>query len=342
MYLFGSTIHNRHHYSRYLKNMRTLLIDGTNLFIINYTVNASTDPNGVPTGGIAGTLRALKKIITDLAPEKVVFVWDGSGGSLQRKQVFAEYKDGRKPITVAGRQYAFENVEDAKQNIKWQMSKTRELIATLPLCQIVPDMIEADDAIAYLAKHRDYFGHRSSIIVSCDKDFYQLIDEKTAIFNPQSKKLWATKQVIDEYNIHPKNWLFYKAVCGDKSDNIPGVKGIGAKTLAKMFELNNPDIIHTPEIIEKFNVEQLDKNSKTFKMYESLEIIKRNWKIMSLTDIMMPVVAKDKLTEKIKNFSPALLKTKFYIEVMKYGGLGLQADYFTPFLSLVPKITSIK
>ncbi len=326
---------------------RTLLIDGTNLFIINYTVNASTDPNGVPCGGVAGTLRALRKIVADLAPQKVVFVWDGSGGSLQRKQVFAEYKEGRKPITVAGRTYAFEDPKLAKENIQWQMAKTRDLLACLPICQVVPDAIEADDAIAYYAKYAEHFGHTSSIIVSCDKDFYQLINDKTAIFNPQSKKIWTTKNVLDEFNIHPRNWLFYKAVCGDKSDNVPGAPGIGPKTLSKLFETQNPDELLTAETIEEI-YNNLDKvaNKKHIPKYEllykHLDDIKRNWKIMSLDDMMISIVAKDKLTEKIKNFSPTLLKTKFYIEVMQHGGLGLQGDYFVPFIPLISQTLSIK
>lgn len=331
--------------------MRTLLVDGTNLFIRSYTVDSTLDANGNPSGGISGTLKALRLIIKSLKPRKVIFVWDGPGGSSTKRKVFKEYKEGRKPI--AGRHYQFEDENRAKENKIWQMTELRKLIDCLPVCQIITENIEADDVIGYVVTNKDFFGSDSCIIATCDKDFYQLIGSKVCIYNPIKKCLVTEKSLLEDTGYDPVNWLFYKAINGDKSDNIDGVKGFGEKTIAKLFDVGVAVPLTIEDIEEAYNQQkdyfescqsvgytkaELKRAETPLKRYrtlkENIPIIERNWKLMSLKDPMISISHKDKLTEKILNFVPTLNKPKFYVSLMELGGLGIPANYFDEYHTL--------
>lgn len=316
---------------------RALIIDGTNLFIRSYVVDPTLDLNGVPVGGIAGTLKSLRAIIRLLKPTKVIFVWDGPGGSIQKRKIFKEYKDGRKPLNVAGQNYVFDNEQSAKQNKLWQMDQLRAIIDNLPVCQIVTNNIEADDAIAYIVKNKNYFNHDVNVIVTCDKDFYQLIDAKTVIYNPIKKTILTKEDLIKQTGYSPNNWLFFKSINGDQSDNVKGVKGFGEKTIQKLFNVSCEDYTLTPEIIsEKYLAcEEKDKTYKNYKkLHDNIDLIKSNWKLMSLHEPLISLSIKEKLTNKILNFKPVLNKIQFSLQVMKLGGMGINTDYLDVFFNL--------
>lgn len=314
---------------------RVLAIDLTNLFIINYTANPSLDLNGQPIGGIVGTLLSLRKAIKDLKPTKIVCAWDGYGGSAKRREIYKGYKDGRKPAVIAGRYYQYDTEDNAKKNATWQIKTLQSLMSNLPICQIQVEHTEADDVISYISKHYEYFNHDTTVIVSCDKDFYQLINERTYVYNPMSKKLWTEEDVLKEFNIHPSNWLFCKAICGDNSDNVKGVKGVGFKTVAKLFDTANPTSnLKIETLAEAVETADEKKKPKYQKIAEHKEIIELNWKIMSLDDALMSAYSKDKISSTLQNYKPSLLKTKFYLDVMKLGGLNLPSGFFDPFVAL--------
>lgn len=311
-----------------------IIIDGTNLFIIHYTANTALDRNGEPIGGAIGTLKAIERIVELLKPSILIFVWDGPGGSLQKRRSFKNYKSGRRP--AVGRFYEFANDDLTKKNKNYQVELLKSLMNSLPICQIVTDTCEADDAIAYIVTNKEFFKFDSCIIVTCDKDFYQLIDQerKIFVFNPITKKLIDTENLIKKYEIHPKNWLFYKSINGDKSDNIQGVKGFGFKTIQKLFPIKNPNVI-TPESIKffEFEDEKLKKKHKILK--ENIDVIIQNWKLMDLSNPMMSISEKDRLTDLIFNFQPSLSKKNFYINLMKIGNASINANFVYKFLRLL-------
>lgn len=315
---------------------RTLIVDGTNLFIMHYAANPTTDPNGVPVGGVAGTMRALAMLVRQIKPTKAVFVWDGPKGSVKKRKLFSEYKKGRRNRTLVGRYYKYENVDSAIENKKWQISQLRSLLDHIPICQIVTESIEADDAIAYIASQAESLGHSSNIIATCDKDFYQLIDDKTIIFNPSTKKLITKDSLLEDTGYHPNNWLFYKAINGDASDNVAGVKGVGPKTIAKLFDVGNGDAKLTPQSIQEVYTNCTDdkQKKKYIKLLDNIDIIERNWKLMSLEDIMIDLNSRQKIFSRIQNFIPSINKPKLYVELMK---LGISFNFFDEFLSLKNK-----
>ncbi len=294
-----------------------VIVDITNLFIMHYTANPTLDKNGNPVGGVAGTFAALCAIARRLSPRRMIVVWDGSGGSSQKRAVFSEYKGNRAPGHV-GRLYSFTTQEAADANRKWQIALLRQIIGYLPVCQIVTDGIEADDAIGYIANNAEYFGHTQTYIVSCDKDFYQMIGENVFVYNPQSKKILDRQIIKTDFECASHNWLFFRALNGDKSDNIDGVKGFGIKTIGKLFDLVGDEVLTPASIKQQLDVVQdTKKKDKLAKLAENIDLIERNWQIMSLKDAMISMSAKDKLTDKVKNFVPSFNKISLYIEIRR-------------------------
>lgn len=294
--------------------MRTLLIDANNIFICCYSVNSTCDNNGNPTGGIVGSLKYIENIVRIIKPQRVICVFDGEGGSQRRRNILKEYKEGRKPII--GRKYSFGNESDAKRNLSWQIKTFQDLLSYLPFCQIQISKCEADDIISYLVKYAEYFGHTSSIIVSTDKDYYQLLENKVAIYNPIQKKLITQASLVKETSIHPENWLLYKCFMGDKSDNIKGVLGVGEVYFKKLFPNCHEPLSLEPKdiksVVEQYKIKTGKVDKTADKVYNSIPLLEENWKLMDLKNPMMSSQAKDQVTYKIKEFKPALNTKELY------------------------------
>jgi DNA polymerase-1 len=152
----------------------------------------------------------------------------------------------------------------------------------LPVVQLMIDGLEADDMIAHIANHyslKDY----NKIIVSNDKDFLQLCSKETILFRPVKEEYVNSKKVVEEFGIHPTNFALARAVCGDVSDNLDGVEGVGLKTLAKRV----PNLIKE----ESMSIETLiqfckDSDNGKIKAYKSIseseKLIERNYQMMQL------------------------------------------------------------
>jgi 5'-3' exonuclease len=319
--------------------MRTLIVDGTNLFIRSFSVDSTTDNNGVPIGGVSGTLKSLRNIIRTVKPQKVICVFDGEGGSIQKRRADPNYKSSRKSKGLIGKHYKFQDPKKAEENVSWQFRQLHDILECLPVTVIVTDGCEADDCIGYIAQNAEYFGSTISIIATCDKDFYQLINQKTFVYNPATRNIIDTKWTIENTGFHPNNWLFFKSINGDPSDNIKGVKGFGEKTIAKLFDVANEKELTIDVLQTKFEEEQKVPKSKLVDKYkllnENIDTIKKNWKLMSLKgDVMMSVRQKDKITNHLNNSKPVLNKICFYKKLMSLGGIPLSGDFLVDFSAL--------
>ena len=212
---------------------KVLLIDGLNMFIRSYIVNPTLDKHGNPIGGCIGFLKSLQKVCRKFQPQEVIVVWDGHEGSQRKRAINKNYKEGRSPIRFNRRLIELPPEEQAK-NKAYQLIRLMEYLNELPVIQITIDFVEADDIIAYGARHFLY-GFWNKIIVSSDKDFFQLCDNYTSVYRPIQDKVVTKQSILDEFKIHPNNFALARAVAGDKSDNLPGVPGVGLKTIAKRF-----------------------------------------------------------------------------------------------------------
>jgi|TARA_R110000803_G_scaffold105959_1_gene174112 DNA polymerase-1 len=217
-------------------NSRVLIIDGLNLYLRVFAVNGTLNDKGVPVGGIVGFLKSLAYSIREVNPTRVIIAYDGVGGSQRRRKILPDYKANRKPGKRITRWDAFKDAKEEKESMRIQFSRLLEYMDSLPINVIAIDYIEADDTIAYIA---NTLLDKEVTIMSADQDFLQLVNERITVWSPIKKKFYTPELVLKDYGVPAHNFLMYKVLMGDKSDNISGVKGLGPKKLPKMV----PDII---------------------------------------------------------------------------------------------------
>ena len=201
-------------------NSRVLIIDGLNLYLRVFAVNGMLNDNGVPIGGVMGFLKSLAYSIREVNPTRVIVVYDGNGGSQRRRKILSNYKENRKPNKRITRWDAFKDFEEENKSKKAQFKRLLQYMDSLPINVIAIDRIEADDTIAYIANN---LLEKEVTIMSADQDFLQLVNERITVWSPIKKKFYTPKLVIKDYGVPAHNFLMYKVLMGDKSDNILGV-----------------------------------------------------------------------------------------------------------------------
>lgn len=281
---------------------RVILVDGLNLFTRHFMANPAMSENGEQVGGIVGFFNSLMNIIEKCTPEGVVIVWEG-GGSVKKRGLYSDYKKKSRPQNL--NRYYEEDIPDTYQNRNFQIKTLITLLREIPVCQTYIEGAEADDAIGYMCKY--LLKDKNKIIVSSDHDFYQLVDDKTIIWSPTTKTFINTQKVIEKFGIHPKNFYLAKSISGDGSDNIPGVKGVGYKSLSKYFHMLTEDNTHIlSDIISEANSKITNKSPKIFSSIVNEEdLIKRNIKLVLLDSNNLSIAQIKKLENDIENFKPA-------------------------------------
>lgn len=240
----------------------TLLVDGNSLLELSWRGDPRINSRGVHIGGIFQFLLQLKILLAKRDFDYVYVFWDGDNSGELRFSLYPEYKANRdkhfnSDLVVSDYykrmdafvkrtlEYSNKNKEkiQAKATEKEEFHRQRkvlqEYLEELFVRQVMCDRIEGDDLIAYYCLHKK--PNDRVYIVSGDMDISQLIDEYVCLYVPRLKKFLTTENHIKEIGYSHKNVLLKKMICGDVSDNIKGVKGIGEKTL---FEI-------MPEIKEK-------------------------------------------------------------------------------------------
>jgi 5'-3' exonuclease len=285
------------------------------------------DDNGNHIGGMSGFLKSLGLAIRTFKPTRCVVVFDGKGGSQRRRKVFPEYKANRKPPVRLNRAYDMTTDEQERENMKWQLVSLVEILECLPITILAMDNVEADDVIAYMTQLVTTQGGES-IIYSMDKDFYQLVSSNIKLYSPVKKKTYTEEIILEEFGIHPKHFHFYRALDGDKSDNIDGVKGVGKTSLIKYLpEIADP----TREISVEFIREKYKDQKKLPKMVQNIlsseDIVNRNLYLMNLHEGVMSSDARIKISDTFNNMSvdfkksdltKLLIKNKLYLSFPNY------------------------
>lgn len=260
--------------------MSILIVDAYNLFIRSYAAYPSiSSVTGEQTGGIVGFIKSLQYIIDDIKPDKVFLVWEG-GGSSRRRSLQGDYKRGRKAQKL-NRFYDSDEIPDTIDNKFTQVVQLLNMLKSTSIRQIYVENCEADDVIAYMTRVK--FHNDTITIVSTDKDYYQLLlTEKIRIYNPHKKIYITDKDVIAEYKIHPKNFALAKTLCGDSSDNIEGIKGVGYKTVIKYFPIlmSSSDVIL--QDLFKYASAHIDEKVVYRNVISSNDKIQKNWKLIYL------------------------------------------------------------
>jgi len=210
--------------------IKTLLVDGDNLFKIGFHGVKELYNGGDHLGGIYHFINILRKFLEEHNHDKVVVFWDGDSNSSIRKSIYPQYKANRRQDM---NEYKYESYLQQKARVK-------QYLEEIFVRQVEMINNEADDLIAYYTKiSKD----EQIIIFSADKDLTQLISERVTIYSPTSKQYFKNgdKITINKVDIPHTNVLLTKILTGDKSDNIDGIELLGEKTLVKLF----------PELLEK-------------------------------------------------------------------------------------------
>jgi len=269
------------------RNSKTLIIDGLNTFIRSWSTAPNLNDNGDHIGGIVGTLKSIGYAIRTINPTRCIIVFDGKGGNKSRQDIYSGYKAdrGKNKIKMRlNRAASVEmNQEEESESMRRQMFGLGELLSSLPVSIMIYDGIEADDVIAYITtqlKKED----EKVVIMSSDKDFLQLVNKDVSVYSPSKKKIYNIPEVVEEFGIHPHNFVNFRMIDGDKSDNLDGLPGLGLKTIIKNFPILAEETVQTTESLLEFIKEQ-PKKTKAYDLFENnLEILKRNRKLMQLSE----------------------------------------------------------
>ena len=296
---------------------RVIVIDALNMFIRNYIVNPMISTNGNPVGGAVGFLNSVKKLMREAKPDQVIICWDGSGGSQKRRQTVKEYKQGRKPLR---KNYKVEGMSEQseKENMVWQQRILMEMLNEMPIIQLMLDRVEADDIISMISSSPKYKGWQK-VIISSDKDFLQLLNDETVLYRPIQKKAWTKNTVIEEYGISPENFVIARAIAGDKSDNLAGIKGAGLPTIAKRL----PFLIDTDMRTLNEVYDHCANAEGKLKFYERIvedwDVVETNYKVMNLTPPSISVQGRKKVNYALDNFEFELNATELKRSSVEHG-----------------------
>jgi DNA polymerase-1 len=259
-----------------------LIIDGLNAFLRNFTMINHINPDGHHIGGLTGFLKSIGYAIRMVDPTKVVVVFDGVGGSNARRNLFPGYKANRNVNRITNYSIFQSKIEE-QESINNQMERLIQYLKCIPVSVISVDGLEADDIIGYLANKFEAHEETQKVtIMSADKDFLQLVSDKVEVYSPTKKKIYKPKDVFEEFNVTSTNFLNYKILMGDSSDNIPGVSGLGPKKLIKLFpELTGNNKVTLESIIEK-SAELINENKLYLSVVERRQQLFVNQQLMSL------------------------------------------------------------
>jgi 5'-3' exonuclease len=250
----------------------------------------------------------------EIQPRVVYVVWE-SGGSPRRRNIYKEYKLGRSPMKL--NRYYEDDIPDNDENKKHQIVALLEMLKHVPVCQLyVPDC-EGDDVIAYLVTGA--FNGDEKVIVSSDKDMYQLLDASTRVYNLHRKVFVTADDVFKEFRIRSQNFALAKALCGDPSDNIPGIKGLGFKTLVKRLPFVGLEQDILLNEVKDYCTAHEEESTIYKRIVECWTDVERNWHLVYLNANSLSASQAQKVKHAIDTFKPCADKIGMMRELIKEG-----------------------
>ena len=287
-------------------NSRVLLIDSMNTFLRSFAIIPAINPQGNHIGGLVGFMKSLGYAIKLIQPTRVILVFDGQGNITNRRNTYSDYKANRQIKRITNFN-VFSTLEEESDSVSSQMMRLLDYLKTLPVNISIIDKIEADDTIAYLSqKLKD-----DVIIYSADQDFLQLVNKRITVYSPIKKKFYRPQDVYDQYGLYPQNFITMKCLMGDKSDNLPGVKGLGPKKLMKYF----PELASNKKFTLNEAYNKATEKVEEHGIYGNVHLFKKqleiNYELMSLEDIELLEKDQQELDELIDTAPYNFKKNKF-------------------------------
>ena len=192
------------------------------------------------------------------------------------------------------------------------------MLNEMPIIQLMLDRVEADDIISMIAGSPKYKGWQK-VIISSDKDFLQLLDDETVLYRPIQKKAWTKNTVIEEYGISPENFVLARAIAGDKSDNLAGIKGAGLPTIAKRLPFLIESDMHTLSEVYDHCANAEGKLKFYERIVEDWDRVETNYKVMNLTPPSISVQGRQKINYALDNFEFELNATELKRASVEHG-----------------------
>ena len=285
-------------------NDHILVIDAMNMLIRSFSLLKAMNPSGAHVGGLVGFLRSLGYVTRIFDPTRVIIVWDGKGGSANRKNIDPNYKAQRATsrITHWG---LYDTKEEETEALIGQLFRTQDYLECLPVHQLVMEKLEADDIMAWIAKKASISNVKKCTIVSSDKDFLQLVDDTVEVYAPVKKKTFTKDNIFEELKVLPENYNVVKALLGDNSDNLQGIKGLGIKTIVAEFPkllTERTDLNYIYKVAE----EKLDGKKIFAKIIHNWQKVETNFELMDLHITSLYDKEKEYVNEIINSSIPDL------------------------------------
>jgi 5'-3' exonuclease len=213
---------------------RLLIVDSNALFFrgrsaLTRSMGEMSTSFGVPTTGTYAFLNALFSVIEKYSFDSVIPVYDA--GNNWRKREDSDYKATREKSDIA--HYADQNL------------LIEDVLPALGFTPVGVQGFEADDVIATISRNSP--AYKEIFILTCDKDLLQLVNNqvKVILFNSAKKtQLVGIDEVLEIFGVFPSEVKYFKALAGDSSDNVAGLKGVGPKTAAKIIEESRPSEVN--------------------------------------------------------------------------------------------------
>ncbi|MCB5255783.1 MAG: DNA polymerase I [Candidatus Cloacimonetes bacterium] len=300
---------------------KLFLIDGTALFyrahfafIRNPLINSRQEN----TSAIFGVINSFLTLIDKMDAKYIAIAFDRKAPTFRHKE-YKEYKANRPPMP---------------EDLSAQLPAVLEFFDLLKIPEIGADGYEADDALGTMGElfKKDF----DIVYVTSDKDYCQLIEEGSGIYDPMKDNFMDSKAVYEKYGVHPEQFIDYLALMGDSSDNIPGVRGIGQVSAQKLLKEHKSleDIYqHIDDVDKKYKSKLIENKDNAFLSQHLARIV---------LDAELVVPARDELFFEPERLSKALpfmkryelrtlqrrIETKFLNENWEVDASEQQADIF--------------
>ena len=311
----------------------TLLVDGNSLLKMSL-VDKRMNSEGKEYGAVFLFLRQLGQLLQKKDFNYCIVCWDGYNSGILRYNIYEDYKANRdKHYELASGMSDYDRyISDfMKRTIKYYGSNKKEvkraetddelfqrqrailqdILENLYVRQFIYDDVEGDDLIAYYVQHKK--PNERVVIVSGDRDLTQLINDEVCQYIPSLKKFISPANSVEELGMTHENTLLKKILCGDASDNIKGIKGIGEQTLLKLFPEIKVEKTSLETVIERSKILLEERKAEKKKPLKSLEnivngvtdgiqgkdVYEINRKIIDLSEPLLTDEAKDGLNNEM-------------------------------------------
>ena len=325
--------------------VKTLLVDGNNLFKIGFHGVKEFYHEGKHIGGLYHFVNTIRRFLSEHNYDKVIVFWDGENNSSQRRLIFPEYKQNRKQTLN----------ESKRESFDWQTQRIKTYLEEMFVRQVCVDNTESDDLIAYYCQISE--GEYKTIF-SSDKDLTQLISDDVEVYQPMKKITLKKGDLIPlkDISIPHENIVTFKIISGDKSDNIDGIQYMGEKTFVKLF----PEIVDNVTTVNdiKQRAEELHKTDKDNRALQNLlsgktrrgvfgeEFFEINTKLVDLSEPLLTEESKETIELYYKeNLDPDGRGYKNLMRMMMSDGIfkylpkhdNAWVEFLTPFMKLTRK-----